>query len=159
MVVIKIILFILLLLFLGSIILGLIRTRKTQTSKSQDSFLIGTLLSPAPDGEYKGTITGYKGAWRGKEFTSSQSRGINRFEDDPGVINKRHPFKTSSGTGIRDKKTQVFKIDYNISGNPFWVRPVLDEVVQVGDNEYLGKIHYRLIPGVPFAIGYFRLRK
>jgi hypothetical protein len=159
MVVIKIILIVLAILLLGIIILGFVRTRKTQSSKNQEAFLAGTLPSPAPDGEYNGTITDYKGSWRGKEFTSSQSRGINRFEDEPGVFNKRHPFKTETGVGIRDKQTQVFKIDYNISGNAFWAKPVLDEIVQVGDNEYLGKIHYRLIPGMPFSIGYFRLKK
>jgi hypothetical protein len=38
----------------------------------------------------------------------------------------------------------VLKIDYDLNGNPlFTVRRVLDELVQIDDNLYLGKAHVR----------------
>jgi hypothetical protein len=157
MIILKAILFILAFTLLAFIIIGLARTIKSQTSQNQDKFIHGKAPSPAPDGEYNGKVTGYKGSWRGKKFHASELTGVNMFEDSPGQMTERYNFKTATGVGIRDKDIQVVKIEYNIPGNPFWIRPVLDEIVETEPGHYLGKIHYRFIPGVPFTFGYFTL--
>lgn len=155
----------LLFILLGSLVLlfliaftlyGLYRTFKTRRSPNQRIFLAGSKPNPLPDGFYHGSVTGYSGSWRGKKFDSPRSAGINVFGEGDQLI-ERYPFKTYSGEGLQDQTIEVLKIDYNIPTNPFWVRLVLDEIVQVEPGKYLGKVHYRFIPIVPFTIGYFRL--
>ena len=70
-----------------------------------------------------------------------------------------YPFKTYFGPGLRDHGVETMKIDYQLPTVPFYARPILDEIVEVSPGKYLGKIHYRLIPGFPFTIGYFWLEK
>ena len=49
-------------------------------------------------------------------------------------------FRTYTGEGRDDPGLQVLKIDYDLDINPsFVVRDVLDELVQVGEDYYLGK--------------------
>lgn len=101
--------------------------------------------------------------WLGKSFDPSTSTGINIWK--PSVrgpmrllwrnyVPEREladrieafPFRTRQGPGEVDPDTQVLKIDYDIEENPqFLVRRVLDELVQIDDNLYLGKIlfHWR----------------
>src|SRR3989344_3788857 len=62
-------------------------------------------------------------------------------------------------TSWRGKKFDVLKIDYNVKGNPFWLRLIVDEIVQIAPNEYLGKMNLKIIPGFPFGILYFELKK
>ncbi len=67
------------------------------------------------------------------------------------------PFKTYIAKGLKDDK-KVFRLDYNLSKNPKFIKTVIDELVQTGKNEYLGKAYlkekndYRLL-------GFFKLRK
>lgn len=68
-------------------------------------------------------------------------------------------FKTSIDAGRVDPDRKVFKIDYNSAENPaFSIRRILDEVVQVKDGIYLGKIHFKWWWGTWQMIGYFSLR-
>jgi hypothetical protein len=136
------------------LLFGLLRTWQTQTSANQAKFKAGKLPTEPLDGFYKGTVTNYHGEWRGKTFDASHNKGINSFGEG-----EKYPFRTYTGVGLRDKDLQVFKIDYNVSGNPFWVRRVLDEVVETAPGKYLGKIHVRILPGLHFATGYFTLEK
>ena len=69
-----------------------------------------------------------------------------------------YPFKTYIGKGLQDKKINVIKIDYAQS-DPWWVTYVLDEIVEIGPQTYLGKVHLTIIPGIPFTVGFFRLQK
>jgi hypothetical protein len=69
-----------------------------------------------------------------------------------------YPF-FAAGRGLFDDQMMVLKLDYNIKGNPFWLRCVLDEVVQIGPDHYLGKMHLKIIPGIPFSVLYFELKK
>lgn len=140
----------------GFIVLGVMRTIKTQTSANQNKFMQGN-GNITLDGFYKGDVTGLKTNWRGKSFNASDNTGFNNFEENGQAITK-YPFTTSIGKGLRDT-IDVFKIDYNNPKNPWWTRAVLDEVVEVEPGKYLGKIHYRLIPGLPFSMGFFRLEK
>lgn len=140
------------------VILGVQRTWKTEHSENEKRFLAGKVPSPLPSGIYKGSVTGIDVPWKGKSFNKEKQTGINVLEDNGKKIEK-FPFKTYIGKGIMDKNLDVFKIDYNISQNPFWLRIILDEIVEVKKNTYLGKVHIVLPLGIIFSLGYFNLEK
>jgi hypothetical protein len=136
-----------------AVAIGLYQTRKMERSANQAKFRGGQLPNPLPDGPYKGNaFTGLGRNWQGKVFNRSQSTGINQFADG-----QRYAFKTYAAAGLRDKDRQVLRIDYNQSGNPLWLRFIVDEIVQTSPGHYLGKIHVKIIPGLPFSLGYFEL--
>ncbi len=149
----KLILIIPLILIVLPLLLGLIRTWKVQNSPNQKLFLKGHIPSPLPDGLYKGSVGNIKTGWEGKKFDASSSSGINLISGK-----EQYPFKTYAGKGLADN-IDVLKIDYNLPQNPFWLRFILDEIVEVEKGKFLGKVHLNLIPGLPFSLGYFRLEK
>jgi hypothetical protein len=61
------------------------------------------------------------------------------------------------GKGLRDKEKEVLKLNYNLPQNPFFLRPVMDEIVEVEPGKYLGKVHYRLWSNFAVTLGYFEL--
>ena len=140
-------------LILSPIFFGLYKTWQTQNSPNQKLFLSGKISNPKPDGPYKGSVN-FKTSWQGKKFDASSSSGINLIDGK-----ESYPFKTYTGKGLQDKNLDVFKIDYNIVQNPFWLRFILDEIVEVSPDKFLGKVHLKLIPALPFSVGYFRLEK
>jgi hypothetical protein len=140
----------------GLLAYAYLRTYRAEHSANQERFVKGTAPLVAPVGLYRGTVTGYTGAWRGKAFKDETS-GINIFED-AGQRNERYPFKTYVAPGIRDTDVSVLKIDYNIPGNPWWLKFILDEVVEVAPNTLLGKVHVHF-GSVAFTLGYFTLEK
>lgn len=148
--------------FLALALIGLVllwlRTLQMKKEPNQHDFLHGWAPNPKPDGFYKGHV-GFDSRWVGKKFNAENSAGINVLKDKTGKEYEKYPFVTSVGTGLFDEKVFVLKIDYNIKGNPFWARWILDEIVQTAPNEYLGKMHIRLIPGFPFSALYFELKK
>ena len=152
----NILLILIALILIPLLVLGILRTIQTQNSSSQKLFLAGKIPSPKPDGSYKGSAGGRSdiAGWRGKKFDATNSAGINLVGNS-----EKFPFKTYTGTGLADKDLQVFKIDYDIPKNPFWLRLILDEIVETSPNHYLGKIHLKIIPGFPFSLGYFKLEK
>jgi len=100
--------------------------------------------------------------WLGKTFDSSKQRGDNIFTKDSyllarlfnplyrGFINdtprtyRAFAFRTYTAPGLFDTDRTVLKIDYNLKENPaLTVRRVLDELVQLDDDLYLGKAHVR----------------
>lgn len=117
-------------------------------------FLTGTFPSPPPDGFYKGSIQALETKWKGKIFDASSSSGINVVEEK-----KIFPFKTYKNKGLTDKNLDVLTLDYNLPQNPFWVRAVVDEVVQHTLSKFTGKVYLKLIPGFPFPVGFFKLEK
>ena len=142
-----------------ALLFGIWRTWKMEHSPNQTLYVRGTAPTPPPDGFYRGSVGEHKISWLGKRFNASEKSGINVFDDGKGIHKERYPFKTAYTKGLTDKDLNVLAIDYNIPENPFWLRPVLDEVVQIAPHEYLGKLHLRLIPGYPFTLGYFKLTK
>ncbi len=146
------------LLLLG-ILSGIFRTRQIQHDAQEKVFLHGTVPDPTPDGLYYGSVPGRTVSWLGKKFSAASSRGINIFSDGKGGQSEQYPFVTSAGKGLQDKDLNVLKIDYDIPGNPIWLRLVVDEVVQIAPGHYLGKLEARMIPGFPFALIYFELKK
>jgi hypothetical protein len=118
-------------------------------------FARGTIPTNLPDGKYDGSATVSMGSWVGKVFDAAAATGKNRFLDG----SERYPFEVSKSTSVRDGKKAVLKINYNIAGNPLWLRTVTDEIVEVSPNTYLGKIQIQIIPGLPFTAGYFTLKQ
>ncbi len=151
-----VVLVLILVVAMSGLIVGLYRTYKTQHSANQQKFLNGAVPTK-PDGFYSGTITGLQSNWQGKEFTAAAQTGINRYNEN-GTELKRYPFKTSVTKGLRDKR-EVLRISYDLPDNPWWTRRVVDELVEVEPDHYLGKIHYQVWPGFSFALGYFQLKR
>ena len=157
------------------IVLGVLRTRQLERSANQKVFAGGTVPNPLPNGLYNGTVPGHTVSWLGKKFFATgesasggdapEGTGINVFAPldiklSNGVTtSEKYPFKTSVGKGAHDGTLDVIKIDYNIPGNPLWLKPILDEVVEVSPNKFLGKLQLRIIPGYPFTLTYFELAK
>lgn len=134
------------------------RSWSVQTSENQRLFIQGVVPAPIPEGFYQGTIEDYQSAWAGSRFYSGTSTGIHVFKE-----NKRekaqYPFKTYIGKGLQDQNIDVLKIDHNREGNPFWIRMIVGEIVQVNEQTYLGKIHVQIIPNIPFTLTYFHLQR
>jgi len=100
--------------------------------------------------------------WLGKTFNAAHQLGDNIFTKDSYPLARffnpfyrgfvadgpatyrAFAFRTYTAPGLIDTDLSVLKIDYNLKQNPsITVRRVLDELVQVDDNLYLGKAHVR----------------
>jgi hypothetical protein len=100
--------------------------------------------------------------WLGKTFNATQRSGDNIFTKDSYLLARffnpfyrrfikdgpstyrGFSFRTYVAPGVIDSDHSVLKIDYNLKENPaLTVRRVLDELVQIGDQFYLGKAHVR----------------
>lgn len=146
---------------LGIVVIGLlvaeIWTLKVQADPRQKTFTAGVLPSPLPNGFYRGGADSDQGKWVGKSFDLSTMTGLNHFSSPSGASGD--PFKFYTGQAVKDSNLQVLKIDYNIPQNPWWLRHLLDEVVETDQpGHYLGKLHVRWI-GLTFTLGYFNLVK
>ena len=100
--------------------------------------------------------------WKGKIFDAAHQRGENIFTKDsyllarlfnpfyrgfagdgPGTY-RGFAFQTYLAPGLFDTDRTVLKIDYDLKENPPpTVRRVLDELVQLDEDLYLGKAHVR----------------
>ncbi len=140
-----------------ALIIAFARTWQMENSANQLVFAKGTVPTPIPDGLYKGTVPGHEVSWLGKKFASSTSSGINVFSEES-TTTEKYPFKTSLTKGLRDRNLDVVKIDYNQSPNPFWLRFVVDEIVETAPAQYLGKLHINIY-GFTFTLAYFELKK
>jgi len=140
------------------ILFGVVRSWQVQGSSNQKLFLQGKVPSVLPDGFYRGSVGSISVPWQGKKFDRAKSVGINVFVEK-GKKKEEFPFKTYVGAGVQDKHLQVLKIDYSENTSPWWLKYILDEVVEVAPGKYLGKVHITIIPGLPFTMGFFRLEK
>lgn len=147
-----------LVLLLIAIILLWFRTWQMKREPNQQEFLAGKMPHPKLVGLYQGSM-GFNVAWIGKKFFTESETGINLIKNKKGEILEKYPFKTYAGKGLFDENNFVLKLDYNVKGNPFWIKWIVDEIVEVAPNEYLGKMHIKIIPGFPFSILYFELKK
>ncbi len=139
----------------GFVVWGLVQTYKADHSPNQKLFLSGHVPNPLPEGFYKGNnFTGIGKDWQGKSFDRTRQTGINQFSDG-----QRYTFKTYEAHGLRDKQLNILKIDYNQPGNPWWLHFIVDEIVETSPGHYLGKVHLKVIPGLPFTLTYFELTK
>jgi hypothetical protein len=114
--------------------------------------------------------------WLGKTFNAARQLGDNIFTqdsyllarffnpfyrsfvaDEPGTY-RGFVFRTYIAPGLADPDRSVLKIDYNLEENPsLTVRRVLDELVQLDDNLYLGKAHVRWWWNAWQTVAYFSL--
>ncbi|MGH2736115.1 MAG: hypothetical protein ACRDKZ_11080 [Actinomycetota bacterium] len=114
--------------------------------------------------------------WLGKSFDPASNEGVNVLkrsavtpmralwpsykvlrEYDDRVEAFR--FRTRIDTGAVDPSINVLKIDYDFDANPdLLIRKILDELVQIDDGLYLGKVLYRGKGGYR-PIGYFSLER
>lgn len=149
-------------------------------SRYQKQFLTGRLPENPPEGFYKGAahLLGDKSVpWLGKSFDSANDLGFNIFTPKGASLLKimtplyklfavnadgntnAYNFKTFAGAGLKDENVQVIKLDYDSAENPFLIRIILDEIVEIAPEEFLGKVHLKVFPGVYSTIGYFGLKK
>lgn len=113
--------------------------------------------------------------WLGKSFDRDAQTGINllklsaktpmkvlwpSYEPQREMADRLEAFqfRTRIDTGAVDPSLQVLKIDYDFEANPtFIIRRILDELVQIDDGLYLGKILFRTKKAWQ-PIGFFSLR-
>jgi hypothetical protein len=116
--------------------------------------------------------------WLGKTFIPAQQSGDNIFTrssyplaryfnpfyrgfvaDTRGSY-RGFTFRTYAAPGLFDADRSVLKIDYNLKENPpLTVRRVLDELVQLSDDLYLGKAHVHWWWGAWQTVAYFTLAR
>ena len=121
------------------------------------------------------SITGLWMPWLGKRFDAEASTGINRMTASARlparIVWPSHraeridggmevfPFRTRVEPGALDAGTTVLVIDYDFEANPaLLIRRIRDELVQVDDDLFLGKVLLRLRDGYHRA-GFFTLRR
>lgn len=147
-------------------------------SARQKQFVEGKLPQSPPDGFYRGAayLLGDRSVpWLGKSFEAANNVGFNIFTPrGASLLRMMTPlyklfrknsdgntdayyFKTSISKGFRDRHIETFKLDYNSPENPFLIRIILDEIVETGPQEYLGKVHMKVFPGYYATIGFFGL--
>ena len=123
-------------------------------------------------------LTSFLMPWKGKFLIASESRGDNIFSAKwRAILGLLYPFyrgnrdyttdsfrafvfETSTAAGKVDTDRRVFRIDYDRPDNPaLSIRRIIDEIVEVRDGVYLGKVHFKWWWGKWQMIGYFALRK
>lgn len=149
-------------------------------SERQKDFMRGVLPVTAPDGFYRGSayLLGDRPVpWLGKSFERDNDLGFNTFTPKGAKLLKlmtplydrfrvnsdgntdAYYFKTSTGPGFKDREIETFKLDYDSPENPFLIRIILDEIVEIGPGSFLGKVHLKVFPGYYATIGFFGLQK
>jgi hypothetical protein len=82
-----------------------------------------------------------------------------RFQDIGEGLYAAFRFRSYAGAGTLDPDRQVLKIDYDSSENPdFLIRDILDELVEVVPEVYLGKVLLRFSEHIRALGAYFALR-
>lgn len=151
-----------------------------ERSAYQKQFTAGNLPAQKPEGFYNGAahlLMDKNVPWLGKSFDGAKDLGFNIFTPTGARLlkiftplyklfsvnnngnTKAYNFKTFTGEGLKDKDLQVIKLDYDAPENPFLIRIILDEIVEIAPEEFLGKVHLKVFPGVYSTIGYFGLGK
>ncbi len=144
-----------------------------------EGFLRGRLITMSltrpSDAFVRGVARMYM-PWLGKAFDASTQSGVNvlspsarrpmkvlwpKYSPERELLDRieAFPFLTRIEAGAVDPGLDVLKIDYDFEANPdFLIRRILDELVQVDENLYLGKILFRRASGWT-PIGFFSLEK
>lgn len=149
-------------------------------SNYQKQFVSGILPQNAPDGFFIGTAHIFNNRnvpWLGKTFVASNNLGFNIFTPKGAKILKvlapfyggfsknaqgnteAFYFQTRIERGLKDKTTDVIRLDYDTPENPLPIRIILDEIVEVAPEHFLGKIHVKVFPRFYSTVGYFSLKK
>lgn len=161
------------------LMLGSLVTLLVERSPYHKAFVQGRVPNPLPDGFHPGmahVLLDKQTPWLGKQFDGTQQIGFNIFTPLGAKILKlaspfyrkfslneegntrAYYFKTWVGKGKKDLNVNVLKLDYAaMPENPLFIRIILDEVVEIAPQQYLGKIHVKLLPSFFVTIGYFGL--
>lgn len=130
-----------------------LRTWQVENSENQKIFAANGAPNPALEGFYPGTVNlPIKVTWVGKNFNAASSTGANVFEGS------REDYPFTALVGVNGQST-VLNISYDLPQNPFWIKPIVDQIVETSPGHYLGKITLHLIPNYPFSLGFFRLQR
>lgn len=138
--------------------------------------LLTTTMSPALDA-FSHLMSKLYLPWLGKRFDSATWTGDNVFTPSARIVGHLawplyfgyqpyhdglvtgFTFNTFTGPGVQDPGVTALKLDYDNLENPaFMVRTVLDEVVQITHNYYLGKA-FIWHPGGFKLAAFFSLRE
>lgn len=149
-------------------------TAPTDLHGPTEGILVMTTTNPKLDTAVR-AVTALWMPWQGKRFDSSAGSGDNRLTKSTGLVSKllwplysmrdaeagklAFDFKTYVEAGKDDPDLQVMVIDYaNVEKNPrLIIRSVRDELVELVDGVYLGKILFNSDDNYS-KIGYFALR-
>lgn len=166
------------LVIVALLILGALGTLLIERSPYQKQFAQGRVPAPLPQGFHPGVahvLFDKQTPWLGKFFDREQQLGHNiftplgarilkfaspfyrQFSRNEDGNTRAYYFKTWVGKGKKDRALDVLKLDYDMPENPLFIRIILDEVVEITPQQYLGKIHVKLLPGFWISIGYFAL--
>lgn len=143
-----------------------------------EGFLRGELITMSvtrpSDAAVRGIAALYM-PWLGKSFDPSTQSGVNILKPSakgPMKVLWRNytperemadrleafPFRTRIEAGAVDPGLQILKIDYDFDANPhFIIRRILDELVQLDERLFLGKILFRT-KRAWHPIGFFSLQ-
>ncbi|MHA7650246.1 hypothetical protein ACX9NE_11340 [Mycobacterium sp. ML4] len=140
-----------------------------------DGILVMTTTNPVVDAAAR-FVTSLWMPWRGKRFDLAAGTGDNRMTSNSKLPSKllwplykmkdaadgklAFDFKTYQDAGKLDPDVQVMVIDYSdVKENPYVIiRSIRDELVEVVQGTYLGKILFRLPRDRYEMIGFFALR-
>ena len=143
-----------------------------------EGFLRGELIMMSVARPSDAAVRGIAGLympWLGKSFDPSTQSGVNILKPSAKGSMKvlwrnytperemadrleAFPFRTRIEAGAVDPGLQVLKIDYDFDANPsFIIRRILDELVQIDEHLYLGKILFRT-KRAWHPIGFFSLQ-
>lgn len=143
----------------GVVLFALYRATRVQGSRSQQLFRRGRLPSPTPDGFYRGASDLWLARrWVGKMFRAIEGTGVNVLRCRGREVTA-YPFTCHAARGLADPKLEVLALDYGRPDNPWWLRRLVDELVEVAPGKYLGKVHLRLPGGRPWSLAYFWLER
>ena len=136
-------------LYLLALAAGAIITYRTERRPDNQRYLDGTYPTSELDGPYN-AIQPAGGNWLGKRIDGANHSGINRFKNGERYVFKLEP--------VKDGSRQVMRLNYNQPGNPWWLHRVIDEMVQVGEQHYLGKVFVKF-PFLPrVTVAFFELK-
>ncbi|HJK90731.1 MAG TPA: hypothetical protein RMH85_10200 [Polyangiaceae bacterium LLY-WYZ-15_(1-7)] len=93
--------------------------------------------------------------WHGKSFQSTDAghgRGINRVI----LLGEKYPFETRVEPSAIDGAPCV-RLDYGLAENPFFIRPIRDELRRVGPDLYLGPAMLERAARAPALVLWFAI--
>lgn len=96
--------------------------------------------------------------WKGKQFdlvNKNEGKGINLIELWPTKQTMFH-FETAIVNSLIDGDNDVFSLNYDLPGNPWFIRQIRDDLKKIDDGLFLGTANFRTKEGYKLIL-YFAL--
>jgi hypothetical protein len=154
----KILFFLFLLVLTLFLIWSAVQNSKMKNDTQYSLFINGKVPAEWPDGFYKGQASFMESTWIGKRLNAKEKNGVNVFMEN-GQEKQKYVFKNYVGKSLTGTGMDVIKIDYDLPENPWWLRMMVDEIVEDKPGHFTGQLYFRGVPGVPVPLGYFTLEK